>query len=883
MTTDDPFNRHLDAGGTVVTATRRQARVLRLRHEVAQQRAGRRVWRSADVVPVDAWLERCWLEAAGEGDALQLLSPAEAAWPWRRQVRRHADAGLLEERDLGGAARAAWIALRTHGGRVSDLGGALTRDQQAFRDWARAVEADLERQGWLDPGLLPIALADLAVRFARRHRVLFAGFDRPGPAIERLADAITAAGGFAAFTGPPRPGARVARHAAEHPEDELEAALDWLVLRLAESPDSLFGVVMPDLAARRGGVMRAFEAALQPVLELPGRLERDRLVDFAGGPPLASAQVVGDALACLHAAAMPELRHASRWLRSRYLGPPEEADARLHLELSLRRRGLFSLSWSALEQEARASGCTTLGAALAASRALGGDPRRRRPSEWASAFGSVLQAWGWPARKPLGSDEFQCAERFREALAGLAGLDRVVTALTAGEARAELAELCTAPFQPERGEARVLVYDRLEPPGLAFDGLWVSGVMASAWPRPPSPDPFLPLAVQRRLALPGATAETCLDEALATTAAWLAAAPEVILSWPRRRDDADAEPSRLLPPDLALHDRQPRAPGRARRMAGLVEREEIPGDRAPALEPSRARGGSRILELQAQCPFRAFAELRLGARALDEPAPGVDRRVRGLVLHAALELAWRELGNSDALRSLDDTGRGALARRCVAAALAREMPPGTPARLARLEADWLEAAVSALLAADATREAFEVVAVEAPLEAILAGLPLRLRVDRIDRTAAGLVLIDYKTGAPRLGQWRGARPDAPQLPLYAVVARDEVAAIAFVAVDARAARYLALGVAGAGLPGLTAAERFRMAEDGEQGLAWPQVKARWAAWLARLAEEYAAGHAAVDPKQPQTCRLCHLGTLCRVDRRGAQDEAAEDVVEADDA
>jgi ATP-dependent helicase/nuclease subunit B len=874
---DDPLLRHLDTGGTVVTATRRQARLLRRRHEAAQQRAGRRVWDSADVVSLEAWLERCWLEAAGDGDALQLLSPAEAVWPWRQQVRQRAECGLLEEQDLGGAARAAWIALRAHGGCTVDLGGhLLTKDQQAFRDWALAVEADLGGAGWIDPGLLPIALAERAPRFAPRHRVLFGGFDRPTPTLRRLAEALAAAGSSAAFAPAPAAGGTTARHAAEHPDDELESILDWLSSGLSESPEALFGVVMPDLAARRGGVARAFEAALQPSLELPGCLERNRLVDFAGGPPLASAQVVGDALACLGAVPVPELRQVSRWLRSRYLGEAEELESRLRLEMRLRRRGLFNLSWSALEREARAAGCAALATALAASEVLWHGPARRRASEWASVFGSLLQAWGWPARRPLASDEFQYAERFREALAGLAGLDRMAPALTAGEARTELAELCAAPFQPERGDARVLVYDSFEAPGLQLDGLWVSGVTASAWPRSPSPDPFLPMALQRQLSLPGATAAACRDDALATTAAWLGAARDVVLSWPLRQDDADAEPSRLVPPDLTVHQRRPGMPGRARLMAGHSAREEIFQDRAPALVPSRARGGARILELQAQCPFRAFAELRLGARELDEPAPGVERRVRGLALHAALEMAWRELGDSATLLSLDASGRGALAGRCVAAALAQELPPGIPPRLAQLETAWQEAAVAALLAADAGREPFEVIAVEEPLETTFAGLPLRLRVDRIDRTAAGLALIDYKTGTPRPAQWRSARPEAPQLPLYAVVTQGDVTAIAFVAVNAQGARYLALGVPDAGLPGLTQPQRFKITDDGEQGLDWPQIKARWAAWLARLAEEHIAGHAAVDPKQPQTCRLCHLGTLCRVDRRAAPEEEESD-------
>ena len=53
------------------------------------------------------------------------------------------------------------------------------------------------------------------------------------------------------------------------------------------------------------------------------------------------------------------------------------------------------------------------------------------------------------------------------------------------------------------------------------------------------------------------------------------------------------------------------------------------------------RGGARLLELQAACPFRAQAELRLGARALEEPGVGVDAAERGDLIHRALAVLWQ--------------------------------------------------------------------------------------------------------------------------------------------------------------------------------------------------------------------------------------------------
>jgi hypothetical protein len=145
-------------------------------------------------------------------------------------------------------------------------------------------------------------------------------------------------------------------------------------------------------------------------------------------------------------------------------------------------------------------------------------------------------------------------------------------------------------------------------------------------------------------------------------------------------------------------------------------------------------------------------------------------------------------------------------------------------------------------------------------------------VDEID---GALVVIDYKTGAVRGAPWRGARMDAPQLPLYAVLHPDRPAGIAFAGVGAAAAKYVGVGRDGAAIEGMKAAEAFELTEAKEKGFTWPQVTAHWRAWLERLAADFAAGRAGVDPKRvPDTCRHCHLATLCRVEA-APEPEAAE--------
>jgi hypothetical protein len=57
------------------------------------------------------------------------------------------------------------------------------------------------------------------------------------------------------------------------------------------------------------------------------------------------------------------------------------------------------------------------------------------------------------------------------------------------------------------------------------------------------------------------------------------------------------------------------------------------------------RGGVKPLTLQAECGFHAYGEIRLRGARLEAPAPGIDPRDRGIILHKALEMIWIKLHN----------------------------------------------------------------------------------------------------------------------------------------------------------------------------------------------------------------------------------------------
>jgi ATP-dependent helicase/nuclease subunit B len=118
----------------------------------------------------------------------------------------------------------------------------------------------------------------------------------------------------------------------------------------------------------------------------------------------------------------------------------------------------------------------------------------------------------------------------------------------------------------------------------------------------------------------------------------------------------------------------------------------------------------------------------------------------------------------------------------------------------------------------------------------------------------GHVLIDYKTSrSPSPKHWETPRPDDPQLPLYAVSATEEIAAVVFAKLRPGAMRFMGFSRDDALIAGVKGAK------------AWEPLMQAWRDEAQALGTAFAAGEARVDPKRDLvTCRHCALQTLCRV-------------------
>ncbi|MBV9620138.1 MAG: PD-(D/E)XK nuclease family protein [Gammaproteobacteria bacterium] len=868
---------HLRNSGTLLVPSAEQARAVELAYARTQLAAGATVWTTPSVCTPAAWRRR---EAERQGAEAaepwpRVLSAAEDWRLWHESVAAVAeglallDTAALASSLLQARTLALEYGLTVSGGPAQREAGLLHAVQSRFRERAAALEA--------------AAADDLAARLASGPQLAAGGFLAPPPWVRArgrlLAPAVAA------------PLEDVALVRPADPEAELEAMCAWCVGELTRDPAAQLLLVVPGSGGRRERLAALLRQAIEPgALEGP-HPERSAAVVQLDTEPLAVQALPAQALRAL-ALVGGERAEFEEW--AAFLNSPQwslEPAARARIVQQLREARVASLDLreararlprSSLELR-RAARELDVRLRAAAARLTGG---RATPRQWAERWQAALAQLEWPGAVRL--DEHAQRQRlaWHELLESFETLGRCVGTLERRSALTLLRELAARqPFAAEAALASVTLTGRLADPIARYDGLWVAGASADALPRPAAPDPFLPRAALLAAGVPAADAAGRAREAAMLLARWRAAAQgALVYSVARRVEDLEPAPSPLL---RALPVRG--TPGhtwlplRWRRGGRIELFEDV---RGRPWDATQRLGGTRTLVLQNLCPFRAYAEQRLGDQERWRADPGIAGDLRGRLLHAALQRLWEELADSRTLQALAPEALAALVGHCVTdAAQELQAEQYTPRRRRRAQYDLFarlppaylrecrraQRLILRLCELERTRPPFTVSALEASHELVLGGGRVRLRLDRVDRTAQGeLLVLDYKSGARSATDWTGPRPTHPQLLAYFAALGSAVAALA--TVELRAAGVAFRGVAAHAdlLPKVAA-----LGGGGEPEQAWLAQQARWRAYLAELIAAYLAGDARLDPL-PGACRHCHVIDLCRVRESAAAAATGEE-------
>ncbi len=882
------------AGQLVLTVNDRLSRHLAQEYDRAQQRQGRPAWLRPAILSLSAWLNRC----QGQLPGMPLfLNQAQLQHVWERIVAADVESTgnqLLQVPQTARRALQAHQLLIKYAARFGVNEAA--EDHRAFLRWRQAWQSAASEHGWHDPAEAPWLLAEAISQGLVRlpEQILFAGFDETAPDLLNLREAIQKRGTSILDWQPPAyPNARRLRVAAADAVDEVSRCARWARALLTVNPTARIGVVAPQLEAYRELVEQVFTAELEPERLLAGD-EVPHLFNLSLGRKLDRVGVVAAALKLLRLALRVDQSEICWLLCTPYLGKAAvEAAARAQLDRELRRLRRFEWPLPRLAATLRTFAEKYAIAApglVEVVTILATDLKRsshQLPGYWAEHFTTFLQKLGWPGDRGLSSGEYQAVQHFRKALAELASLDGVSTAMSRSAAAALLARMIgNTEFQPEGAGGPVQVLGELESSGMTFDHLWVLGLHDAALPRHPGPNPFIPLTIQRRHRMKRADAEREQHFAAQVAARLFAAAPDIVLSWPVRGNTAEQRPSPFL---NGIADGQPlqaesNSPDRLLWQARPAL-EELIDDQGPPISTRKPfTGGTGILKDQALCPFRAFAHHRLRAERLDAPEIGIDNMSRGTLVHTVLELFWAQVVDQDALLSLDqpslakllgDAAEGALDR------LERELRCDLPHRQRQIEHQRLVSVTRQWLEFERRRGSFRVMAAEKNRQVQLGSLAIRTRIDRIDELDDGTcAIIDYKTGRADPLQWLDQRITEPQLPAYCLgLPHASVGAVMFAVVRSKEKESGFSGLArdSAAWPGAKSrALAAGLEEKGWSG--FDEVLAHWEKTLPALGDAFTRGDAAVDPVDPElACKYCDLKGLCRIlEQAGVVQEAQGD-------
>jgi probable DNA repair protein len=516
--------------------------------------------------------------------------------------------------------------------------------------------------------------------------------------------------------------------------------------------------------------------------------------------------------------------------------------------------------------------------------------RPQSPLEWAEQLPRLLESLHFAASAPLSSAEFQALRRWQQTVetCGSLGFDgRRIAWQDFLSILTRTLDLTL--FAPESRDAPIQIAGPAESAGLTADAIWFLGASEDAWPANGSTHPLLPPEVQRDAKMPHATPQLDWDLAQAITTRLLASAAEVRFSYSRQSEAVEARPSRLIvqvagpPQPLAPEFIAPPAPSPL-----TIQFEDF--SRIP-YPPGKAPGGAAVLTSQSQCPFKAFATTRLNAQTWEPAQAGLTPMQRGNLLHEVLHSIWSGppygIHSHKGLLDLGDIKSFVFNH--VQQVLQQEIRPALrermPRRYLELEGQRLTRLVTEWLEYESTRIAFEVLETEAARTETIAGLTLKLRLDRIDRLNDGtLLVVDYKTGLVSPKSWELPRPDDVQLPLYAGFAlnreKELLGGLVFAKIrpgdQSLAGRVFdPASTLFSGLKSTSAlAKNPLTAED----------LMDWRAAIELLAEDFLAGHAEVDPRDyPKTCERCGLQSLCRIqEHQLAVEDESEDAEVADE-
>lgn len=887
----DTISEPCETNSLIITANQRLSNKAIQAWGHYQQEKSQTLWKSPRIYSIDKWFKHCWKKLQADGynnSSHKIISNEQERIFWEQITSHHA---LMQTEVLAQQAASAYKALCKWKLTIDELKQYESDiSSHLLQSWFTEFEKKLARTKLitLEESIKIIGQAYSDGALKQEPEILLVGFDDIPPLINSQLNNISSnirhidSDDFIPKT--------VVRREYKDFESELKAATHWARQILSNSDTNAsprIGIIVPNLGQCRSQIERALINTFEghslftqtPRYTLP--------FNISAGVPLGKTPLFIDTFLLL------KLNQSSwaiediyRLLFSPFWGAySTELETRSSIVNDLQTLGLLTVSTQGLcwriEQKIQQAislkntNTTIDDGDYKTYRYLKNisdkdryEKNRQLPSQWVEIFLKQLDDINWPGERQPDSIEYQQTQLWHQLLETFASLDNTLGSISVSDAISQLKNMANyQPFQAKVPDSPIQVLGILEGSGLHFTHCWILGLHQQAWPPAPSPNPMLPIALQREHNMPHASSLRELQFAQSLTKNYKHCAKEIIFSSATYDTDNDIElsPSQLIQ-DIPIQDGF--SDKQSEDFEGFITaqhqtktHESVPCQQAPKVNifdlnsEGILTGGSNIIKMQSINPFDAFAKHRLKIRSIPKATIGFSAIDKGNILHLSLASIWEQLRTQNTLLSTSEDKLKALVSDIVNAEMNtvikhKRFHFGT--QLCELEAQRQTQLILGWLAHEKSRQPFSVIAIEESHRVKINGYTLQLRLDRVDEInntsdKPYQLLIDYKTGQCSLNDWKSERPTDPQLPFYLTINNSnhklgQLNAIAFAQINIKKQSLVGLHHENNHFAELTPIEKNRI------GLqpTWEHASEEWNRISNHLFEQFISGNAEVN-------------------------------------
>ncbi len=865
---------------TVITVSSQLARWLLYLENKSLASTGKSAWETPNIGTLESWLKNLW---DSSWPSKYVLSKTQSLKLWETIIEgdlRLSRINLLQLEGLAQSAAKAYEIIKLYSIPTDFNSFADSLESETFLKWLKEYEEKLENLEAIDSSDLCNRIYDEIkngqIGLPINQPLILSGFFEFNPALKQLIDFLLDKGVSITEDESTKDNASASlAQIFESKSIREECQLCAKYVKKHYKPGITFGIILCDYSKYREVLSKELTAELSPKYMFPW-LEEETPFNFESASPLTREPVIQQALSILSSGQNISLEVFTDFLYSPfYTGFDKEQELRRKIDKDFHKEKRLKIDLG--KSDAFPPTLPHLRKNLKNWFLFVRDNEPRPPSVWARIFSQILRRLGWPnGDRETNLRTNLVYETWVECLDALASLDHIQGSQTKQQAWTTLKRFAEGKsFQAQKKNKPIQVIDFTNAAGMQFDYIWVLGANADSLPVTSSPNPFIPIKIQKKLKLPHSSPEWELEFSQNLLSQFKSRSQSIAFSYSLWDKDITVRKSPLLnqysnkiETFSSLNLGEPNTAHKKEDFLESFEEDvEIPISKAEieAKKKDWSRAGYRLIKNQSNCPFKAFAAHRLDLDPVSVPETDFEESERGILVHNVLEKVWNELKNSSKLRDLSENDRlpelienkieevsekisGSLKSQPHFFELEKK-------RVASLIEKWLET--------EDLRANFEIFGLERPEPINLAGLDLNVRVDRIDRLSDGSQLvIDYKTGAVNTSDWFQERIQEPQLPLYAIKLKPAGIAYARVVKDNKTTSFSYLSKE----PSILQLPNAPTSFEKKTGISeWEHLLNYWEACLSSLAANFLNGKTEIDPFRPGiTCKNCDYQSLCRI-------------------